>query len=70
MSEDKTQNLLSVDEVAEALGCSKMHVHRLVQAGSLTPVNISVPGTSKTRFRFTTAELQAFYERSLYTPVK
>ncbi len=70
MSEDETQNLLSVDEVAERLGCSKMHIHRLVAAGALRPVNISVPGASKSRFRFSREELQSFYDRSLYTPVK
>jgi excisionase family DNA binding protein len=45
--------VLSVVEAAEFLSCSRWHVYRLIEAGELTAIDISTPGsaTSKTRIR-------------------
>lgn len=56
--------LLTIDEVAEQIGCSRMHVYRLIQAGSLVPVDIAVPGAKRSRYRFTRTALTDFYQRS------
>lgn len=47
----KTQHseLLSVEEVAEALSCSKSHVYRLIAAKQLPYLNIAVGSRAKTR---------------------
>jgi excisionase family DNA binding protein len=41
------------EAAAEILGCSEMHVYRLIAAGELTAVDIAAPdaGRSKTRVR-------------------
>jgi predicted DNA-binding transcriptional regulator AlpA len=61
-------NLLNMADVSQRLGCSKMHVYRLVQAGALVPVNISVPGTKRSRLRFTETSLSDYIRRSEYLP--
>lgn len=47
--------VLKIPQVAEILGCSDRHVYRLIDAGALPAVDISPPGSqrSRTRIRFT-----------------
>lgn len=46
-------NLLTISAAAARLGCSDMHVYRLIAAGELDAVDIAQPGArrSKTRVR-------------------
>jgi len=46
-------NLLPVPAAAERLGCSEMHIYRLIAVGELDAVDIAQPGArrSKTRVR-------------------
>lgn len=58
--------LYSVSEAAEILGCSGMHIYRLISLGDLPTVNIAAPGaqgvrSSKTRIRHN--DLAAYIER-------
>lgn len=41
--------LLSVEQVAEVLGCSRSHVYRLISARQLPCLNIAVGTRAKTR---------------------
>ena len=42
---------LRVDEAADLLGCSKEHVRRLIEEGSLQAVNIQCKGAAKPTHR-------------------
>ena len=48
--------LLKIEEVAAMLGCSKMHVRRLKEAGLLVPVDIGLSGRATWRWYLSTVE--------------
>lgn len=48
--------LLKVEEVAALLGCSKMHVRRLKEAGLLVPVDVGLTGRACWRWRSSAVE--------------
>jgi excisionase family DNA binding protein len=55
-----------VKEAAQILGCSDMHVYRLIAAGDLSAVNIAMPGATgarKSKTRIRSDELAAYIER-------
>ena len=52
----------SVAEVAAYLGCSDMHVYRLITAGELATVNIAGPG-ARAKMRVPEESLAAFIGR-------
>ena len=54
--------LLSVPEVAVALGCSRMHVYRLLGFRLLDTVDISLPGPTKTKTRITRSSLERYID--------
>lgn len=62
-----TQRLLTLPETAEVLGCSRMHVYRLIQSGALATVDISLPGAKRSKTRIEEDELDNYvnYRRNL-----
>lgn len=44
-------SLLTIDEVAKRLGCSRPHVYRLIAMGVLSVVDISTPGSKRSKSR-------------------
>ncbi len=60
----QTVTLHSVTEVAaEKLGCSEMHVYRLIAAGELTAVDIAIPGAGRTKTRIRSDDLADYIDR-------
>jgi excisionase family DNA binding protein len=60
----KSVTLHSVAEAAaEILGCSEMHVYRLIAAGELTAVDIATPGAGRSKTRIRSDDLAAYIER-------
>lgn len=55
-----TEQLLTLPETAEALGCSRMHVYRLIRSGALTSVNIALPEAKRSKTRVPASELQRY----------
>lgn len=47
-------------EVAAILGCSRTHVYRLMKAGALRAIDISVPGARAPKSRIRREDLDAF----------
>lgn len=58
--------LHSVDEAAKILGCSGMHVYRLIAAGELTAVDIAMPGAGRSKTRLRSDDLGAYIERKTH----
>lgn len=46
-----TAGMLTINQIAERLGCSRVHVYRLIQSGALKAMDISVPGSQRTKMR-------------------
>jgi excisionase family DNA binding protein len=55
---------LTIDQVARRLNCSRVHVYRLIAKGSLTAIDISVPGSTRSRRRVTEEELQLYMNKA------
>ena len=55
--------LHTVPGAAEFLGCSEMHIYRLVAAGQLRAVDISSTGARRTKTRIRSDDLAAYSER-------
>lgn len=54
--------LLPIPAAAERLGCSEMHIYRLVSTGELSAVDISRKGAGKSKTRIREDELDAYIE--------
>lgn len=54
--------LLPIPAAAELLGCSEMHVYRLVSTGELRAVDISRKGAGKSKTRIRSDDLDAYIE--------
>ena len=54
--------LLPIPAAAERLGCSEMHIYRLVSLGELSAVDISLKGAGKSKTRIRSDELDAYIE--------
>lgn len=55
-----TEHLLTLPETAEALGCSRMHVYRLIRSGALASVNIALPDAKRSKTRVPASELARY----------
>ncbi len=56
--------LYSIPEAAQRLGdCSEMHVYRQIAAGELRAVDISTPGSRRTKTRIRSDDLADYIER-------
>lgn len=54
--------LLPIAAAAERLGCSPMHVYRLVSSGELRAVDVSRKGAGKSKTRVRSDDLDAYIE--------
>lgn len=54
--------LLAIPAAAELLGCSEMHVYRLVSTGELRAVDISRKGAGKSKTRIRSDDLDTYIE--------
>jgi len=54
--------LLPVPVAAERLGCSEMHIYRLVSTGELRAVDISLKGAGKSKTRIREDDLDEYIE--------
>ena len=54
--------LLPIPAAAELLGCSEMHVYRLVSTGELRAVDISRKGAGKSKTRIRSDDLDSYIE--------
>jgi excisionase family DNA binding protein len=60
----KNVTLHSVAEAAaDILGCSEMHVYRLIAAGELTAVDIATPGAGRSKTRVRSDDLADYIDR-------
>jgi excisionase family DNA binding protein len=55
-------SLLTIAEAGAALGCSPMHVYRLIAAGELSAVDIAQPGARRSKTRVRSDEVSAYIE--------
>lgn len=55
-------NLLTISTAASRLGCSGMHIYRLVAAGELDAVDIAQPGARRSKTRIRSDSLDAYIE--------
>jgi len=54
--------VLTIPQVAQRLKCSKPTVYRLIAAGALRAVDISVPPATRSKTRVRVDDLQAYLE--------
>jgi excisionase family DNA binding protein len=54
--------LLPIPAAAERLGCSEMHIYRLVSTGELRAVDISRKGAGKSKTRIRSDDLDTYIE--------
>jgi excisionase family DNA binding protein len=54
--------LLPIPAAAELLGCSEMHIYRLVSTGELRAADISLKGAGKSKTRIRSDDLDAYIE--------
>jgi excisionase family DNA binding protein len=55
--------LHTIKGAAERLGCSEMHVYRLVAAGLIRAVDIASPGAGRSKTRIRSDDLADYIER-------
>jgi excisionase family DNA binding protein len=56
-------SLLTIKTAAGRLGCSDSHIYRLIAAGHLRAVDISPPGSGRTKTRVRDDDLADYIER-------
>ena len=56
-------DLLPVLAAAERLGCSDMHVYRLIADGELRAVDIAQPGARRSKTRVRSDDLAAYIDK-------
>jgi excisionase family DNA binding protein len=56
--------LYSVARAAQLLGCSKMHVYRLIAAGEFPVIDIATPGAGVSKSRIRESDLTAYLARA------
>lgn len=52
--------VLTIQQVADRLGCSKPHVYRLINSGALPAVDIASPDSKRSKTRVRLDDLAAF----------
>jgi len=55
--------LNTIPAAAKHLGCSDTHIYRLIAAGELRAVDISAPGSRRTKTRIRADDLARYIER-------
>jgi excisionase family DNA binding protein len=55
-----TEKLLTLPQTAAMLGCSRMHVYRLIQSGALASVDIALPEAKRSKTRIPDSELNRY----------
>jgi excisionase family DNA binding protein len=55
--------LLSITEAAAQLSCSRGHIYNLIAAGALAAVEISTPGSHRSKTRVRATDLEAYIEQ-------
>jgi excisionase family DNA binding protein len=55
--------VLTIPAAAGQLGCSQMHIYRLIAAGELRAVDISMPGSGRSKTRIRADDLARYIER-------
>lgn len=63
-SPENTLALHTIPEVADLLRVSDVHVYRLIDAGELPTVDISVPGSKRSKRRVRAADLNEYLKRA------
>jgi excisionase family DNA binding protein len=61
-AQEKALDLLTITVAAARLGCSDMHVYRLIAAGALGAVDIAQPGARRSKTRVRSDEVDAYIE--------
>jgi excisionase family DNA binding protein len=57
--------VLKIPQVAEILGCSDRHIYRLIESGALPAVDISPPGSQRSRTRIRFHDLESYIQSSI-----
>ena len=61
---DPALRLFSVAQAAMLLGCSKVHVYRLIKAGEFPVLDIATPGAGVSKTRIRESDLREYLARS------
>ncbi len=61
--DEAAMTLYTIPGCARYLGCSQMHVYRLIAAGELRAVNIAGPGATRTKSRIRGDDLARYIQR-------
>lgn len=64
-----TAPTISTKEAAKMIGCSWKHVHTLIDAGKLRPIDISLEGAKRRCLRFSLEEIHRFLRDARVKPV-
>ena len=56
--------VMTVNQAAAALSCSRTHVYRLINSGALPAADVSRPGSLKPRMRVLVDDLNQFLSNS------
>ena len=59
-SDTPTVTVLTPQQAADRLGCSKPHIYRLIASGALQAVDISAPGSQRTKTRILAEDLDTY----------
>ena len=62
MAAQAAPKLLTIADTAARLGCSEMHVYRLIAAGELDPVDIAQPRARKPKTRISESDLARYIQ--------
>jgi len=62
MAAQAAPKLLTIADTADRLGCSEMHVYRLIAAGELDPVDIAQPRARKAKTRISESDLARYIQ--------
>jgi len=57
--------LMTVNQAADFIGCSRTHVYRLIKSGALPTADVSRPGSLEPRHRILVDDLNDFITNSI-----
>lgn len=60
--------VLTPQQAADQLGCSKIHIYRLINGGALPSVDISAPGSQRTKTRILLEDLNGYVRSAQHRP--
>jgi excisionase family DNA binding protein len=61
--------VLTIPGAAGQLSCSEMHIYRLIAAGELRAVDISMPGSGRSKTRIRADDLASYIWKTTITPM-